>query len=149
MKSLLIVGEAGWRSGIDPASCTGARLGRLLGAEDVNDVAAFVNLLSAGEAAGGWDRRLAAERADSVAWSLRGDPLPARRAVLLGARVAAAFGLGGGPCWKMSLAEVGGVPTLLLPHPSGRCRWWNTRANVLAAERALRRVLAEATEDSI
>ena len=79
-------------------------------------------------------RRLAAERVFAD-----------RLLVLCGRDVADAMGLydmkylahcdagGDDPAWK--------ADAMLIPHPSGRCFWWNDKANVEAASKALREAM--------
>lgn len=64
---------------------------------------------------------------------------PGDAVVLMGRRVARAWGLGDLP----PLGEVRrahGTLVLLLPHPSGRNRWWNDPARLEAGREAMRRV---------
>lgn len=68
-----------------------------------------------------WNTRAARERAVQLR------SVPAFQAVLLGRKVAAAFGLEDVPAfsvWRPS--EVSRAWCVLLPHPSGRCTEWNT-----------------------
>jgi uracil-DNA glycosylase len=78
-----------------------------------------------------WDRALAATAALEVI-SEHPDAL-----LLLGRRVAAAFGITSPPLTRLR-DEVWGTDVLLVPHPSGRCRWWNDPDNAAAARGALR-----------
>lgn len=60
--------------------------------------------------------------------------------ILLGRHVARCFGFG----WKpLTVGNIAGKRFLLVPHPSGLNRWWNHKANVVEAKRALRRFLHE------
>jgi uracil-DNA glycosylase len=63
-----------------------------------------------------------------------------RRAILLGRRVAAAFGRPDALylIWS-SLAPFS--EAMIFPHPSGVNRWWNARENVLSAREVLRAAL--------
>lgn len=61
-----------------------------------------------------------------------------RLAVLLGARVARAFGVKFEP---YTVATVDGVRLMMLPHPSGRCRLWNWSGAGAAARVLLANVL--------
>lgn len=82
--------------------------------------ARFVNLLSPAAKAGAWDARLAKFVAPAVhAWAAG----KGMRVALLGRRVAVAFL--GGDVPLGAIRTVGGVPYLVLPHPSGLCREWN------------------------
>ena len=63
----------------------------------------------------------------------------AERIVAVGLGVGRAFGLSGGP---LDVVEQDGRRFLLLPHPSGRNRWYNVSASRLAAGEALRRFVA-------
>lgn len=73
-------------------------------------------------------------RASVVALKARGG-----RIVLLGRRVGAEFGISAG---FLTTHCGGSALLLLLPHPSGRCRWWNAPSNVAAAKLALHRFVA-------
>jgi hypothetical protein len=66
-----------------------------------------------------------------------------RRRILLGARVAAAHGVKF-RLFRVVALRAGAVAdhavwVLVLPHPSGRCRIWNDRANIKRARAAVRR----------
>lgn len=61
-----------------------------------------------------------------------------RIVVLLGRRVAAAFGFGGAKWFKPFI--VYGVTVVVTPHPSGANRWWNEPANVRRAGRFWRTI---------
>lgn len=54
-----------------------------------------------------------------------------RRVIVAGIRVAAAFGMRGVAVleWRESLDAT----VLVMPHPSGVCRWWNEASNVETA----------------
>lgn len=75
--------------------------------------------------------------------------LAGRSVVLVGARVHAAFGFADLPplsiaprkCSLGLLGEPGRCRMLLLPHTSGRNRWWNDAGNAEAARAALRDLL--------
>ena len=59
-----------------------------------------------------------------------------RRAILLGRRVAAAFGRPNAPYLRwISLAPFSAA--MVFPHPSGVSRWWNCEENVLCARLTL------------
>jgi hypothetical protein len=60
------------------------------------------------------------------------------RLVLVGARVCGAFGVRYEP-----LAWDEDRRTLVVPHPSGLCRWWNDMDNLRAAEVAFRRFVTQ------
>lgn len=57
------------------------------------------------------------------------------RALLLGGRVGAAFGVGG--LWS-SMKTSGGITYLVVPHPSGRCRVYNDESARRRARAAIR-----------
>jgi len=97
----------------------------------------FRNLLSAfpGRRASNWgdvfDARAAAEAAARLSTELTG------LAICLGRNVARAFGRGELP--PLSIVALSDELSLaLLPHPSGRNRWYNNPANRAAAARFLR-----------
>lgn len=79
---------------------------------------------------GRWSAPLAREAAQKVLREANGAPL-----VLLGARVAAAFGL---PSLPFIVRRQLPSPILVLPHPSGRCRVWNDARNFERARACLR-----------
>lgn len=65
------------------------------------------------------------------------DVAAARRVVLVGRRVASAFGLERRPFYEwLPLNEIADLPAVIVPHPSGVSRVWNdpaTRLRVLSA----------------
>jgi hypothetical protein len=81
-----------------------------------------------------WSDREAAASAASI--DVGGRPA----VVVLGAHVARAFGIAYDP-----LAEsiIDGTRHVVVPHPSGRCRWWNDPANVAAATSVVSRITEE------
>lgn len=134
----LIVGESN-PYGADPSfalyhlprGASGDRLRRIMGLTDEQYEGWFdkVNLLDAGS----WNRpaaRAAADRLD--ARCARGLPF-----VLLGARVRAAFGLGGVSEFSVLAAKRPRV-MIVLPHPSGRCMAWHRPGAIDDARLALR-----------
>lgn len=73
-----------------------------------------------------WDLKAARLRADSVGH---------RRAVLLGRRVAEAFGV---RYYPFEVFDVNSrLAAASLPHPSGRCRAWNEVGSAVRARRCL------------
>lgn len=83
-----------------------------------------------------WDARAAQERASAMGAELEG-----RRVILLGQKVAAAFGLAGYPSYtwlELDPERPGYADVALMPHPSGRNRAWND-----PAERARARAFLE------
>lgn len=122
-----------------PHSSTGRRLEQLLGCP-VHDVGAAVNVFAS---SGPWDSARARRRGDEVRAALAyrtalGLSHP-ERLVLLGRRVAVAFGLlrAGWFEWR----DVSGASGAAAPHPSGLSRWWNgagRRAQAEAFFRSLR-----------
>lgn len=129
----------------EPANATGARLRTKI--LDVSpaiyyDEARFIrrNLLDKGER---WTVRNAREAAELLRREIDRAPT-----VLLGAKVAAAFGLDTAPFVEHSILfgyQMGPTPwrVLVLPHPSGLCRAWNqpgaferARAAVAALEKS-------------
>lgn len=99
-----------------------------------------INLLPPSDECGAWDAELASDRAgDLLAWAMRGRA----SLVLLGRRVEratcrAATCVYEPAAWGESF-PVWGVPMLVLPHPSGRCRAWNDPAAAAALRAALAR----------
>lgn len=106
-----------------PVNCTGWRLWRMLhertGADEQTYCDGFErhNLLAKRD----WDRPLARARAEEFLPYLVG-----RRVVLLGSEVRAAFRL---PPVLVTPVLDRGVTWRQLPHPSGRCRWYNDPKN--------------------
>lgn len=158
---LLIVGEAPGYKATSPSAVfegpVGARLDASLGC-DWRKVAHGVNLLGVEQprqpGGSAFDARAARAAASAVvrlAWST-----DARFSgvLLLGRRVAGAFGVGGQPyledfcSTRFFRGTLLGVRTpsnmsnlfaraVVVPHPSGRCRWWNDLDNVRHARRVL------------
>jgi hypothetical protein len=113
-----------------PDGCSGHRLCCvILGMRRADYLRSFerVNLCD-----GPWETKTARRRAES----LRG-----RRVVMLGAKVARAFGAAYDPLMASRLRDVGTkqhfVHFLCLPHPSGRCRTWNEPGMVERARAAV------------
>ena len=111
-----------------PPGCTGHRLWRMLeartGATELEYLAAFerVNLV-AGRA---WCPELGRGSAERYRVLFRG-----RVVLLLGQAVRRAFGV---PPLLVHPQELDGVTWRQLPHPSGRCRWYNESRNRRVAE---------------
>lgn len=106
----------------------GERLAALLGVRDLRDAAEPANLLTDDEVERG--ATVALLRSRAAALQTR------RRVVILcGRAAAAAFGLGDAPFleWR----DVDRAAVVVVPHPSGRNRWWNEEENRAAAERVL------------
>ena len=121
-----------------PERSAGGRLCRVvLGMREVDYLARFdrCNLLGP-LPAGKWDRELARAAARDVLIER-----PNRRLILLGARVAAAFGMEFRP---FEVEPRRGWAALMLPHPSGRCRIWNDPMAVVQARNAVERFAPEA-----
>jgi hypothetical protein len=119
-----------------PRGRAGDRLRRLLDLTDVQYLAAFAR---ANLCAGRWDAREARVAAEELADAASevGAPL-----VLLGRKVAGAFGLAAAP--PFSRASVGASAAYLVPHPSGRCREWNDPASAARLRSLLAGVLGAA-----
>lgn len=134
-----IVGEAPGRERGEPLSCGGAsgrRLAKLCGLSHADFESRFARCNLFDEPSPRWDAREARLRALAMEKKLRGS------VVLLGRRVAHAFGAGDQPLFapraretKLFWALTRGVTYYVAPHPSGRNRWWNYRENVERAER--------------
>ena len=140
----LLVGESN-PYGADPAyalwpapvGCAGDRLCRaVMGLRPGTYLAAFVrtNLLGAGA----WS----APRAQAAAARIVEHYDSSVALVLLGARVAAAFGVAYAPAPRLANADPRRGRTVgVLPHPSGRCRAWSDPAAVGRARDVLRAAL--------
>jgi len=116
-----------------PPNCAGHRLqDKVLGVGLSEYLGAYrrVNLCE-----GRWRAAAAREKAGEILRDCRELPL-----VLLGAKVAAAFGQDFRP-FTVRWLEVGGrfvTVAVLLPHPSGRCRVWNDPGSYERARGAMR-----------
>lgn len=108
-----------------PAHAAGGRLCSILGISPRFYLRKYqrANLLEEGK----WSR-LAARLSASVILT----KTTARRFVLLGAKVADAFRV---PFEPFRVHRVLSWPTLVLPHPSGRCRIWNDPESTQRARR--------------
>lgn len=137
---LLVVGQApsARTIGRPPLSGpSGVKLARLVGASALSDIAEPANLLPSfpgkrgkGDAFPMGPAREAAQR----------EAIGGRVVVLLGRKVAEAFGLKGLPYLQWCRHRGGRV--VVVPHPSGVNRWWNEAANVAAAREVLVTALA-------
>jgi uracil-DNA glycosylase len=133
---VIIIGQApGPRGDGEPLSGqAGRRLSALCGLTVDAYLAQFerVNLLThfPGKAGKGDAFPLPAARKAAAALL---PALEGRRVVLLGGKVAAAFGLQQAPLlvWR----PLGGAMVAVAPHPSGINRWWNDPRNVRRARR--------------
>jgi hypothetical protein len=142
MSRPLFVGEANPRSSHPrmalfpwPRNSAGGRLAALLDVTAREYLMLFerVNLFPSPPSA--WSTVAAARAAGTV---LGGFP-DTTLVLMLGARVAAAFGMADLPLWHSRMRQRSRVRTrfVRLPHPSGRSRTWNDPV----AQRALRRTL--------
>ena len=117
-----------------PPGCSGSRLAAILGMDTDTYLRTFdrCNLV-----VGDWDPRSARNAAHALVQSGRD------RVIMLGARVADAFGVSFSEVFDLGLKMYGGqgsewediraVRYVVLPHPSGRSRWWD---KPMARERA-------------
>jgi uracil-DNA glycosylase len=138
----LLVGEAPNGRETPFSGPSGARLARLLRVDPLPALFDVANLLTDDEAAEG--AGVALLRARAGALDTR------RRVVLVAGRTAAdGFGLGDAPFLTWRVVRKAAV--MVVPHPSGRCRWWNDPDAERSAERALgpvgARLLATVTTD--
>lgn len=149
---LLIVGEAPSRTGSKPGSSplsgrAGARLAELMGvsAAEYEDRFERVNLLGEWPGSAGKGSAFPVLPAMVRAFELREGPWT--HYLLLGRRVAAAFGLRA-DCPYLHWYDLSGSPADLvtskrvavLPHPSGIVTWWNSAPNRAAARAFMRRL---------
>lgn len=143
----LLVGEAPGRQtvGARPfTGRTGRRLERLAGVDRLYDHFDVVNLLDRWPGPAGvgsaWPMLEARVRAEVVKQQARVARRP-RNVVLVGRRVAAAFGLR-----ELDFLTWGFLGprarVAVLPHPSGVSHWWNDPENVEAAAAFLRDLVA-------
>jgi hypothetical protein len=134
--SMIIVGEQHSREGqeelpaFDPGAGGGKRLQALLGRSRPLSELITDNLLPAGE----WNPAQAHLRAD---WLLENCP-DVDRWLLAGRKVAAAFGLKAD--W-LTWTEHRGRLMAVIPHPSGRNRYWNDPVATYRAKKFLRRAV--------
>jgi hypothetical protein len=140
MSKLLFVGEAcNLPSGEAFAGRSGARLAVLLGLSLEQFLATCdrVNLLDGwpGRSGGAKGHLFDVGRARTAAGRLR---LTERHVVLCGLRVASAFGLRRAVFLRPVELGRDEASCVVLPHPSGIVRWYNSGANVRAASRTLR-----------
>lgn len=143
---VILIGEAPSCSS-DPwqplSGASGKRLAKWLG-KDPAKVFCLANLLDRwpgkGRKGSAWPASAARKRVKEVARVMAGHGLP-RRLVLVGGRVASAFGFRRMEPLKWRRARLGGrsVEVALLPHPSGTNMWYSDKANERAAARFLRR----------
>jgi len=113
-----------------PAGRSGDRLRKILGLTCGEYVRKFSRVNLCG---GAWAWKEARAEASKIMTDrvLSGAPV-----ILLGAKVAAAFGLPSTPFKKYG-------SVLVLPHPSGRCRVWNKRGSAARARRAVSNLIEE------
>lgn len=125
-----------------PPGCAGARLAKVLGLSEEAYLSAFERRNLLPHDAPRWSAALARDAAKA----LLGETSTGDRLVLLGARVAAAFGLlFRESLFRPAVRPVGlaGAPraVLVLPHPSGRSREWNAPDAAPKAREGLRELL--------
>jgi hypothetical protein len=109
---------------------SGRRVASLLGLRDEAELRArceVVNLLGDGEVA---SAALLRERAGALY-------VRRRVVLLLGRAVAGAFGIGREPALHWAHVRPRGPALLVVPHPSGRCRWWSDAGNRAVAASVL------------
>lgn len=109
-----------------PDNASGGRLCKLLDVSVSEYIERFdrMNLCR-----GRWSAKEAKSAAEDVMASRRGP------VILLGRRVAVAFGLRDKPMFSTTYRN--GVTLYLVPHPSGLCRTWNHESNVIQKKRVL------------
>lgn len=155
MQNVLIVGESGTRGReLAPSSRSGRRLALLLGVDDVREVADTTNVFDEPR----YFFPMHEARQIVAAWTIEHD-----ETILLGKRVAAAFGLRrcewftpylciadpfeGNRCPAWLSAEHNNYSLTrawVVPHPSGLNRWWNDPRNTEHAAHFLRKTIDEA-----
>lgn len=138
----LLLGEAlhGGGTGTALLGRCGRRLARLLSMTEAEYARTFRrrNLLKTwpGKSPSGKGDRWARVEARAAAARCR----PSGVVVLLGSRVAAAFGVQDNP--PLTWFRMGRATCAILPHPSGVNRWWNDPRNVAAAAQLLKAAVA-------
>lgn len=126
----VIVGEAPIAStvgleALGPEGASGRHLASLLGVERASSVARTVNLFD--HVVETWCAPAARDRAEHLLAHFT-----ARRWILCGRRVAAAFGVDAAD-WMTWQPLATDRLVAVLPHPSGLNHWWNEEANVVLA----------------
>jgi len=139
----LIIGEAPNRGG-DPRHPIEGRIGRRLAAlsglsfEAFKDRCARVNLLPAWAGRAGKGSAFSVVVARYRAQSLRRRFVAGRTVILLGHRVARAFGISAA---YFSEVHVEAARVVVVPHPSGVNRWYNEVRNARKMAAFMRRVV--------
>jgi hypothetical protein len=138
----LVVGLApnGREQPLDEPS--GQRVASLLGLRDEAELRArckVVNLLGDGEVA------------SAALLRGRAGALHVRRRVvlLLGRAVAGAFGVGREPALRWTHVRPRGPALIVVPHPSGRCRWWSDAGNRAVAASILGELARDLWADEV
>ena len=152
----LVVGEAPSRTS-DPADPITGRCGAKIAAlagltvDEFADRFERANLLDAypGKLDGSkgtlWDPISAKKRADEIVGERFG---ASRYVVLLGRRVATAFGVGRVD-YMEETAAIRGAAVVVLPHPSGINRWYNDARNVARASAFMKRIARRSKDESM
>jgi hypothetical protein len=117
----VLVGESSVDGEAFAGGYSACRLARLVGVPvaELPGVFSMVNLLGPEDDGAAWP----ASRARAAAGILRAALGGRRLLVLCGRRVASAFGVGELPFFER--ARSGSFDVVVVPHPSGRSRWWN------------------------
>ncbi len=148
MPDVLLIGEAPGKRGTPSEPALGGRIGRRLASlmgcsvEEYERWTVRINLLPnwPGKASHGNGSRWPTKTARSHARVLVMNRwLDGRSVILLGRRVAAAFGIKSDRAWFVWEEGVIGLRFAVAPHPSGASRWWNDPRNVEAARKFWRR----------
>jgi hypothetical protein len=114
-----------------PPGCAGARLQEKI--LDVTLSAYLTDYVRANLCSGPW--RFDEARAEARSLSVR---YPYPPIVLLGVKVAIAFGFPSAPPFSVLSSAILRRPVVVLPHPSGRCRTWHEPDAYERARAALR-----------
>lgn len=126
--------EHSWDGVIAVPSSGGSlrRMKKLLGGRPYR----VVNILPPDNRIGTWDRELAQRiAADAAPWTAYQEQYDS--IVLLGRRVSGLFF----PKSEFGyIGQIGKLPALCFPHPSGRSRWWNDKNAERRAKRWLKRL---------
>lgn len=145
MTKILMIGQAPNGTGDPGKPCTGRFMNRLLEVSGVSKLRYLrvferVNLVPEfpGKNGKGDAFPMAEARRRAAEMSVAG-----RTVVLCGRKVADSFGVGAP---LLGRAERGGAVFYVLPHPSGRNRWWNDPENRRRAGRLIRDLAEEAPE---
>lgn len=134
---IVLIGERPRAPGDDPVlGHSGRRLAAILGLTLGEYAAEFERVHLVRDPSGPWPHTSAQREAAKLVRRFQG-----RHALLLGNRVARAFGVEARDPFVWF--DLDGLQAARYPHPSGLSRWWNDPANAQEAARWLRRAVRQ------